>query len=289
MKALKILVSGCQGQLGSEIQNIEKDYPEYQFTFTNRSSFNLANEEDIKSNLSGSDYDFFINTAAYTAVDKAETEQALSYEINGMALFHIMQYLPESCTLIHISSDYVYHHNPKRPLKEDDPCLPQGVYAKSKKQGEEFILASSKKAVIIRTSWVYSTFGNNFVKTMKRLGASKDSLSIVSDQIGAPTYAKDIAACIMKIINSDQVINKGQNQIYNFCNDGQTNWAAFAKQIFELEGLDCQITPVTTEDYNAPAPRPKWSVLDMSKIMGTYQIKLRPWQESLSECLSKLQ
>lgn len=288
MTKINILVSGSQGQVGQEIKEASEQYPDFNFTFTTRQELDLDDEESIKRVFENGNFDFFINAAAYTAVDKAETETALSFAINGMALFHIMNYMPTSCQLIHISSDYVYHNHTKLPIKENDPCCPKGIYAQSKLQGDGFVLASEKKAIILRTSWVYSTFGNNFVKTMLRLGREKDKLTIVNDQIGAPTNAKDISQAILHVIKTINAGKTDYSGIYNFCNKGQTNWAAFAETIFKLKGIECPITTTTTEAYNAPASRPLWSVLSTEKIQKTFGLEIRNWEESLKECLSKL-
>ncbi len=282
----KVLVSGKTGQLGSELQLISKDNEEFLFDFKSSSELDLSSEESIRSNLQDSAYDFFINAGAYTAVDKAEEEVAQAFAVNGMALYHIGQYIPRTCQLIHISSDYVYHHNPGRPLVESDPTHPQGIYAQSKKQGEEFVISEIPNSIIIRTSWVYSVFGKNFVKTMLCLGQEKDLLSIVEDQVGTPTNARDLAICIIHIIRQNRPLLK--TEIYNFSNLGVTNWAEFAQTIFDIKNIDCKIRGITTVAYNAPAPRPLWSVLSKQKIMDELGAKIDEWEVSLRKCLQEL-
>ena len=281
----KVLVSGSSGQLGSELSYLNNYHNSLHFDFKSSTELDLGDEESIKNNLQNSDYDYFVNAGAYTAVDKAESDTSSAYAINGMALYHICNYLPSSCKLIHISTDYVYHHDPKRPLLESDTTKPQSVYAKSKKQGEDFILSSTVTGMIIRTSWVYSSFGKNFVKTMLRLGKEKEELTIVSDQIGTPTYARNLAELIIDIINQDNIQGR---EIYNYSNIGQTNWADFAREIFSQKKINCTVKETTTKAYNAPAPRPLWSVMSKEKIARALGIKIPEWKESLSKCLDEL-
>lgn len=287
----RILVSGGNGQLGSEINALQSLFPAYNFDIKNKKELDLASEESIRNVLSNTDYSYFINAGAYTAVDKAESDQSNCYAINGMALYHICHCLPKGCRLIHISSDYVYHNNTTGPIIESSACNPQGIYAKSKHQGEQFIMNMAPQSIILRTSWVYSSFGNNFVKTMLRLGPSKEKLSIVSDQTGAPTYAKNIATAAMKII--DKLENKGSENnefgIYNFTDSGQTTWADFARHIFASQNIQCHVEDISTESYGAAAPRPIWSVLSLDKIRRDYNIKTTPWTESLSDCLKLIE
>ncbi len=285
---IHVLVTGKNGQVGQSIDAIKSAYPEMHIRTLDRSMLDLDDEASIQNAIKSYPCDYFINTAAYTAVDKAEDETALAFSANGMALYHITQCLSPSTKVIHLSSDYLYHNDPKRPLKESDPCLPKGIYAQSKLQGEQFLEDAVHASVIIRTSWVYSEFGHNFVKTMLKLGATKTALNIVADQIGSPTYAVDIAALILDIIQKSENGHGFKEGIYNFSNSGETNWADFARTIFKLKNLSCVVNNTTTEAYGAKAPRPLWSVMDKSKIQETYGIKLKSWEESLQECLLKL-
>ena len=286
----KILVSGGTGQLGQEITHLQKKFPQYHFDIMDRSQLDLESEQSIKEVLSTKNYDYFINAGAYTAVDKAETDAATAYAVNGMALYHISNYLPKTCTLLHVSSDYVYHIESENPLRETDTCNPQGIYAKSKYQGEQFVISQIPNSIILRTSWVYSSYGNNFVKTMLLLGPDKDKLIIVSDQVGTPTYAKNIATTILSIIHTLDTQKSGEHRygIYNYTDGESTNWADFARYIFEVSDVDCHVDNTTTEAYGAPAPRPLWSVLSTDKIKQDYAISPPSWKESLQDCLRQL-
>lgn len=287
----KILVTGSNGQVGSELRVLEKTYKEFEFVFTDRTTFDLGSKENILNFVAESKPDFIINTAAYTAVDKAEEDHENAELINAKAI----EYLVEACEkndvwLMHISSDYVYHLELDRPLLESDETKAKGVYAKTKLQGDEILLASKINYCILRTSWVYSFFGNNFVKTMIRLGNSRDELTIVADQIGTPSYARDIAETILKMIGKICGNEKTEKLkgIFNYSNGGTTNWADFARKIFKIKGIECKVGETTTEAYGAPAPRPKWSVLDKSSIVAAYDIKIIDWEISLKHCIDRL-
>ena len=286
----RILVSGSTGQLGQELQFIAKQYPNFKFTFKNRKKLDLSSESQIKKTLR-TDYDYFINAAAYTAVDKAESDQKTAYQVNAKALGHIGKYLSPKTKVIHISSDYVYHNDPGRPLSESDSTKPKGVYAKSKLEGENLLLQHRPDAIIVRTSWVYSTFGNNFVKTMVRLGSSRDALNIVADQYGCPTYARDLALAIMNIIQNQKVetyMPSTKAGIYNFSNYGLTTWADFAREIFKQAKIDCKVGDTTTKAYKAPAPRPHWSMMSKERIQREFHIHVPNWKKSLQSCLKEL-
>lgn len=287
----KILISGSTGQLGSELKSISKDYNSFEFIFKNRNGLDLSDKSRIKDIFQNDKFDYFINTAAYTAVDKAEGDSENCYTINSEALSTIGDYCNPECQIIHLSSDYVYNLKKRDPLLESDPTNPMGIYAKSKLQGEINLLQKRSDSIILRTSWVYSEFGHNFVKTMLRLGQSKDKLSIVSDQIGTPTYAKEIAKCIMTIIEKCadmDSVNKNYGGIYNFSHSGSTNWADFARKIFDIESITCEVENTTTVAYNAPAHRPTWSVMSMAKIEKTFGIEIKDWQVCLAHCLDRL-
>jgi dTDP-4-dehydrorhamnose reductase len=286
----RILISGSTGQLGSELKSISSDYNDFEFIFKNRNGLDLSDSKKVQEVFSNNKYDYFINTAAYTAVDKAETEKESCFDINAHSLKTIANYCNPECRIIHISSDYVYNINPGRPLQEDDTTNPLGIYAQSKLQGEEILLHERENSIILRTSWVYSEFGHNFVKTMVRLGELNDKLSIVSDQIGTPSYAREIAKCIMTIVQKIEE-NEDTNRyggIYNFSHKGSTNWADFAREIFLLNQINCEVENTTTAAYNAPAHRPLWSVMSMSKIEKTFGIKIKDWKDCLQDCLSRL-
>ncbi|MBT8233166.1 MAG: dTDP-4-dehydrorhamnose reductase [Saprospiraceae bacterium] len=285
---MKILVSGGEGQLGKSLKAIAHVYPEYEFHFRNKEQLDLSSEQSIKTNLSES-FQVFINAGAFTQVDNAEKEAEKCHAVNAKALEFIAKHLNPNCQVIHISTDYVYHSINNRPLKEDDPTEPQSVYAKSKLAGESILLLKIPEAIVLRTSWVYSPFGKNFVKSMVKLGRSADQLSIVADQIGTPTYGLDLANVIMDLIvlkiTSRSKNSKNVKGIFNYSNEGQTNWADFASHIFNKKNIDCKVHKITTEKYNALAPRPKWSVLSKDKIKDLLEINIPHWTKSLDNCL----
>lgn len=280
----KILVIGAKGQLGSELQELSKNYP-FQFFFYDVAEMDITNENLVEKGIAELKPDYLINCAAYTAVDKAETDKELAFAINADAV----RYLAQGCTandvkLVHISTDYVFSGEGKEPYKENDTPGPINVYGESKQKGEEEAIAGNKDAIIIRTAWVYSTHGSNFVKTMLRLMQSKPEINVVADQVGSPTYAHDLAEAIMQIITS----GKWVPGIYHFTNDGVISWFDFASEIKKRSMLACKVNAILTEQYPTLAKRPKYSVLDKTKIQETFGVKLKDWKESLKECLSKM-
>ena len=291
--SVSILVTGANGQLGKELQTIAADYSDLRFEFYGSKLLDISSQQSIDKVFSDSQVDYVINCGAYTQVDKAEDESNLAKAVNSESL----RYLSKACnrkgaTLIHLSSDYVYDSVKDRPIIESDITQPKGIYAKSKLEGDEHIMAISKKWIIIRTSWVYSSFGHNFVKTMLRLGRERDELSIVNDQMGTPTYAKDIAKVILQFVNKIENAESGKpvlNEIFNFSNQGITTWDAFAKKIFDLSKIDCNVKGISTAEYGAKAPRPLWSVLSKEKIESTLDIKIRNWESALKDCLNQLE
>lgn len=290
--ALTILVTGANGQLGKELEHISQEYTDWTFHFMNREQLDLSNAESIVSTIREVQPDYVINTGAYTKVDLAEDEPEKAYQINTKALISLSEACNEvNASIIHFSSDYVYDSVVDRPLLEDDNNNPQSVYAKSKYEGEEIVKEKAQKWIIIRTSWVYSSYGHNFVKTMLRLGASRDELNIVNDQIGTPTYARDIARVTLMMVEKMDIStgkNVLSNEIYNFSNNGFTSWDAFAKKIFDLSNIECQVNGITTASYGAKAARPLWSVLSKEKIETTLGIHIRSWEVALEDCLKLL-
>ena len=281
----KILVSGSNGQLGSELQEIASQFKAFQFVFFSRAELSITDRAALEKMFILHRPSYFINCAAYTAVDKAEKEKEIAEEINGHAVGAIATLCSQyDCRLIHISTDYVFNGKASTPLKEDDPVDPVNAYGDSKLMGERLAMQHTG-AVIIRTSWVYSKYGNNFVKTMKRLMGEKESISVVNDQVGSPTYAADLAAAIMEIITS----GKWEPGIYNYSNSGVISWFDFANEIKTLLHSTCKILPISTAQFPTPAKRPAYSVLDKSKIKKVYNITTRDWKESLMKCMSKLQ
>jgi len=269
----KILVTGSKGQLGGEFMKLAEELEGYQFFFTDVNDLDITQSGEVVAYFREHELDFCINCAAYTAVDKAESEAELAYKINSEAVKNLsIACQLTGCKLIHFSTDYVYDSVSDRPIVETDPCTPSSVYGLSKRASEEVLEASNINWINLRISWLYSTRGHNFVKTMTRLGKERDELTVVSDQIGAPTYAEDLAAAVMTIIEAD----KGYQQHYNFSNGGKTNWAAFARAIMKIQDIKCKISNTTTAAYGSAAPRPLWSVMAHDKIQETFGIEIKP-------------
>lgn len=273
-----VLVTGSGGQLGQSLQFIAEEYSDIQFHFLSASDLDITNKEVIESVFNTIQPDFCINAAAYTAVDKAETEEDNAYLINVVGAKNLAKICKEyNASLIHISTDFVFDGYKNTPYTEKDLTNPQGIYGKTKREGEEEIIKIVKEYFIIRTSWLYSQFGNNFMKTMLRLAQDRDVLSIVNDQIGTPTHAVDLAKVIVKIIQS-----KSKNYgIYHFSNEGNASWYDFAKKIFEINNVSIDLKPIPTTEFPTPAKRPKYSVLDKSKIKSEFNITINSWEDSL--------
>ena len=283
-----ILVTGSGGQLGMELWKISEQYPVYNFLFTNRETLAIDNVNAVNNFFDQQQIDYCINCAAYTAVDKAEKEKEKAYLINADAAGNLASVCKAHQTqFIHISTDYVFDGEASVPYTEDDKISPQNIYGASKLRGEELVLNNNPSSIIIRTSWVYSFFGNNFVKTMLRLLAEKESINVVSDQYGSPTYAADLASVIMTIIykSSSEIIDTG---IFNFCNAGVITWFDFAVAIKDYIKSDCKVIPIPTTQYPTPAKRPHYSVLNTEKIKNTFNLHIPNWKTSLHECLSLL-
>jgi dTDP-4-dehydrorhamnose reductase len=280
---LNILVTGSNGQLGSEIKAISSNYA-YNFFFSDRNSIDITNKENIKTYCQENNINVIINCAAYTAVDLAESDEINADLVNRKAVKKLALVSKElDIKLIHISTDYVFDGRNFKPYIEEFQTNPQGVYAKTKLDGENEIRdINPKNSIIIRTSWVYSSFGNNFVKTMLRLGKEKESLGVIFDQVGTPTYAKHLAKVILDIIPQ---INNDKVEIYNYSNEGVLSWYDFAKEIMKMAKLNCKINPIETFQYPTPAKRPHFSLLNKSKIKSTFGIEIPYWKDSLDECL----
>ena len=282
----KIIVIGSNGQLGYELRQLTSVYSQYQFIFLDRHEVPIEDENKIKEIILREKPSYFINCAAYTAVDKAEEEVERSNEINGYAVGRIALACKEAGTrFIHISTDYVFDGSSNIPLKETDAIGPINQYGRSKLLGEELALKNNPESIIIRTSWVYSVSGKNFVHTMMRLMKEKKEISVVDDQIGSPTNAEDLAETIMKIITSEKWIPG----IYHFSNKGKISWYEFANAIKELIHSNCIIHPIPSEKFPTPAKRPKFSLLDKEKIQQAYNIQLIDWKVSLEKCIRKIQ
>lgn len=292
-----ILVSGKNGQLGKELQDIASSHPKFQFIFFDKEELNIADEQAMENIFQKYTPSFFINCAAYTAVDKAETEQEKSYKINAEAVGNIAKQCHQFKTkLIHVSTDYVFDGKGEKPYKDDDETNPVNYYGYTKLKGEELALRNNKDTIIIRTSWVYSKYGNNFVKTILRLMNERKEINVVNDQFGSPTYAKDLAQAIVEIVNCEnvneahipQLTAHSSNGIYHFSNAGIISWYDFAVAIKELKQLDCTVNPIPTSAYPTPAKRPAYSGIDKTKITDTFHIQIKNWRESLQDCLKLL-
>ncbi len=280
-----ILVTGAKGQVGQELQAIANHFPSLQILFTTRNELDITDKSAVENYFQTNTPQIVINCAAYTAVDKAESELELAQLINVTAT----GYLAYACRhinipFIHISTDFVYDGNKTEPYLETDTVNPLGVYAKTKLEGEQLALQKHKKTIIVRTSWVYSSFGNNFVKTMLRLGKEKPELKVVSDQTGSPTYARDLADTLLKISLLCESIN--QWGIFQYSNEGAITWFEFAKAILELKGIATPVLPITTSQFPTPAKRPGYSVMSKNKISKAFGIHPVPWKQSLAECLT---
>lgn len=282
-----ILITGANGQLGSEIHALSASYPQHHFTFVERSAFDLGNLCKMEDFFETHAFDALINCGAYTAVDKAQSDEAMANTLNHRSVSLLAKIAKkQKMTFIHISTDYVFDGKNHRPYLETDPTDPQGVYGKTKRDGENAILAvNAPNTVIIRTSWVYSSFGNNFVKTMLRLGGERESLGVIFDQVGTPTYARDLAQVILDILPT---ITNTSPEIYHYSNEGAASWYDFAQAIFELSSIHCTVNPITTDQYPTPAVRPHYSLLDKTKIKNDFGITIPYWRESLKHCLAKI-
>lgn len=282
---MQILVTGAYGQLGNEINVIQENYPEWKFVFTDVDSLDITDEQAVQKCFSETKFDFVINCAAYTAVDKAESDLDTAAKVNALAPELLGRYSKISgAKLIQVSTDYVFAGDANKPYSEEYEVNPQGAYGLTKLDGEQNSIRENPETVIIRTSWLYSAFGNNFVKTMLRLGKERGELAVVFDQVGTPTYAADLADSILKIIDSETFVPG----IYHYSNEGVASWYDFANAIFEISGVNCKVNPVLSDQFPTPAKRPHFSVLNKSKIRNTFGIEIPYWRESLKVCLDRL-
>jgi dTDP-4-dehydrorhamnose reductase len=292
---MRILVTGKNSQLGRSIHKlvntdskIDNNQSSNNFIFVGREELDLSSESSITHYFDNNKFDIIINCAAYTAVDKAEEEKDLANEVNHLSVKQLAQIAKQQqAKLIHISTDYVFDGKKHGPYKETDATNPINVYGKTKLAGEKALQKiMPTNAIIIRTSWVYSEFGNNFVKTMLRLGKERNKLNVVSDQIGSPTYATNLAEVILKIIDSKDYQDKEQlTEVYHYSNKGKISWYDFTKEIFKLAEIDCKTSPITTEQYPTLAKRPKSTLMNKGKIIKAFNVNICNWRVELSSCL----
>ena len=287
---MRVLITGSNGQLGSEIKELSNIYDKLEFVFKDLPDLNICDANFLNTFILENNINAVINCAAYTAVDKAEDDVEISEQVNVKGVLNLVNALKKvNGKLIHISTDYVFDGSNLEPYKESDKVNPLGVYGKTKRDGELFVIKSAIDSIIIRTSWLYSSFGKNFVKTMYRLGNEKNSLSIISDQIGTPTYARDLAKVCLDIISiSDTKRISSNGKVYHYSNEGVTSWYDFACSVMELSGSNCKVKAIQTIDYPTIAKRPHYSVLNKAKIMNDFNIEIPYWKESLKDCIDKL-
>jgi len=282
---MNILITGCNGQLGNEMQLLEKTNPQHTYFNTDVAELDITDQQAVEAFVKENAVDGIVNCAAYTAVDKAEANQELCRLLNTVAPGYLAEAVGKcGGWMIQISTDYVFDGTKHTPYVETDPVCPNSVYGSTKLDGEERAMKACPDTMVIRTAWLYSTFGNNFVKTMIRLGKEKPELGVIFDQVGTPTYARDLALAIFAAINQGVIPG-----VYHFSNEGVISWYDFTKAIHRIAGITgCHVRPLHTEEYPTPAARPHYSVLDKTKIKQTYNIEVPYWEESLAECISKL-
>lgn len=288
-----VLITGGKGQVGQCFQELAAQRPALRFLFVDVDELDITDRRAVRRFFSKNRPTWVVNCAAYTAVDKAESDPALAKKINVTGA----KILAEACAeiaipFVHISTDYVYHNRQNTPFKEGDPESPKGVYAKTKLLGDRAALRANPLTMIIRTSWVYAHLGNNFVKTMLRLGKERPTLNVVFDQIGTPTFAPDLAEAILAIIqkvDNQEVERSSIGGVWHYSNEGVTSWYDFAVEVFAMSEVPCRVSPIETKDYPTPAQRPPFSVLNKSKIKATFGLQIPHWRESLGRCLEKLE
>lgn len=286
---MKILVVGAKGQLGSEIRKLVLEYPNFHFTFSDLPELDICDYELLFKYVKENNIDAIINCAAYTAVDKAETETSLAEKVNVTGVNNLVKIIKEvNGKIIHISTDYVFDGNACIPYKEEDKTNPLGVYGMTKYEGERKVLNSEVNGIVIRTSWLYSSFGNNFVKTMLRLGSEKKELGVIFDQVGTPTYAADLAKACLEILSKKEKLND-KGKLYHFSNEGVASWYDFSKAIMEIAKIECKIEPIETKDYPTAAKRPQYSILNKTKIKSYFGLSIPYWRDSLEKCIQVIE
>ncbi len=284
---IKVLVTGSNGQLGSELKELATNYPLYEFLFTDVHELDITNRSNVSQYFQIHNPDVIINCAAYTAVDKAESDEESAFKVNAVAP-HILAIAAAEygAFMVHISTDYVYDGFNHRPYTENDRINPLSVYARSKAEGEKAVLETNGKAIIIRTSWLYSAFGTNFVKTILRYGVERESLTVVFDQTGTPTYARDLARAILDTL--PMAMLSDTTEVYHYSNEGVASWYDFAKAIIDIAEINCKILPIPAREYALPAERPFYTVLDKAKIKKKFAIEIPYWRDSLQHCMKRI-
>lgn len=284
---MKILLLGAKGQLGLDIQDVCDQHNEIELMALSREDVDISNTAQLKERITSFKPDYVINSAAYTKVDQAEDERELSMKINSDAVNALGLLCKESGTvLLHISTDYVFNGEKNTPYGEDDTCQPIGYYGETKLEGEKALAAINGRSAIIRTSWLYSSRGQNFLKTMVRLGKDRDELNVVFDQVGTPTYAYDLATALVNIALS--AYSPTACEVFHFGNEGVCSWYDFATAIMNVGGIDCEVKPIESKDFPTKTKRPPYSVLNKTKIKKTFGFEIRHWQEALIDCMSRL-
>jgi dTDP-4-dehydrorhamnose reductase len=287
---MRVLITGSNGQLGSEIKELAIKYKKIDFIFKDLPELDICNFEALQAFILDNNINAVINCAAYTAVDKAEEDAEIAEQVNSKGVINLVNALQTvNGKLIHISTDYVFDGDHFLPYKETDPVNPIGVYGETKRAGELAVINSDMDSIVIRTSWLYSSYGNNFVKTMLRLGNEKENLGVIFDQVGTPTFARDLAKTCLDILCVDSSVDISKNgNLYHYSNEGVASWYDFAISIMELGGENCKVNPIQTKDYPALAKRPQYSVLNKSEIKIDFKIEIPYWRDSLKDCIEKI-
>ena len=284
---MKILVTGANGQLGNEVNELSEEYPQHEFLYTDEKELDITNEVSLDEYFTAHNPEIIINCAAYTAVDRAETDEDIALLINSTAVGFLSKVSTKyGALLVHISTDYVFDGKACSPYTEINEINPISAYGRTKYAGELAVHQFASKALIIRTSWLYSGFGNNFVKTIRKYSKERGLLNVVYDQIGTPTYARDLAKTILEILPI--AIKAIGVEVFHYSNEGVASWYDFARAIVDYSGIDCKINPINSKDYNQAAPRPFYSVLDKSKFKERFSIEIPYWRDSLKDCIKRL-
>ena len=282
---MKVLITGSNGQLGNSLNKCADAYPDIEVIYTDVSELDITNRADLDNYFKSTTINYLINCAGYTAVDKAEEDPEQARLINTIAVDNLAYFSKKhGFTLIQISTDYVFSGQHYRPYTEEDNTAGNGVYAKTKAEAEDIVFEKTLDGIVLRTSWLYSEFGNNFLKTILKLADDRDELRIIADQIGTPTYAGDLAEAALEIIHQ----NYKEKAVFNFSNEGIASWYDFANEIVNLSGKKCEVTPISTEEYPLPAPRPFYSVMSKKKFTDTFKVKIPHWKDSLFLCLQNM-